>query len=147
MKTLHASCATHNGHGVLLRGPSGIGKSDLCLRLISQGFRLVADDQVELKSVGKILLGTPPIRIRGLLEVRGVGIMRIAYAVSTPICLVVDLVEPEFIERLPEESIFEFKEVSVPRIKINPFESSVIEKISLALSPANFVSHVGLKLP
>ena len=47
---IHASCAAREGHGVLLLGPSGSGKSDLLLRLLDRGFALVADDRVDLQS-------------------------------------------------------------------------------------------------
>ena len=58
---VHASCVALDGNGVLLRGPSGSGKSDLALRLIDGGAVLVADDQVALTVEGeKILASAPP---------------------------------------------------------------------------------------
>ena len=90
---------------MLLRGPSGAGKSDLALRLIDAGARLVADDQTALVRKGGILIATPPARIAGLIEARGVGIVRLARGqllARAPVALLVDLVPPERIERLPE---------------------------------------------
>src|SRR3546814_10156556 len=48
MQTVHATTVALDGTGVLLRGPAGSGKSDLALRLIDQGARLVADDRTAL---------------------------------------------------------------------------------------------------
>ena len=56
---------------VLLRGPSGSGKSDLALRLIDAGARLIADDQTELVRAGKAVIASAPARIAGLIEARG----------------------------------------------------------------------------
>jgi HPr kinase/phosphorylase len=63
------------GVGVLLRGPSGVGKSEAALELVTRGHRLVADDQVELEAAGGRLLGRAPTRIRHYLEIRGLGIL------------------------------------------------------------------------
>ena len=72
---LHASCAASQGHGVLVTGPSGTGKSDLILQLIASGFVLVADDQVILTDGH----ARAPARLAGMLEVWGVGIIRLPY--------------------------------------------------------------------
>ena len=62
--------------GVLLRGPSGIGKSECALELVSRGHRLVADDVVELERTAQgELLGRSPERIRHHMEIRGIGII------------------------------------------------------------------------
>ena len=53
MVTVHATCIAIDGHGILLRGPAGSGKSDLALRAIDRGARLVADDQVVLTRHGE----------------------------------------------------------------------------------------------
>ena len=84
---LHASCAGRDGAGVLLLGPSGAGKSELLLRLLEQGFELVADDRVIVeRGVARAVLGG-----EGLLEVRGVGLMRMPYLASVPVRLAVRL--------------------------------------------------------
>jgi HPr kinase/phosphorylase len=133
MTLLHATCAALSGRGVLLKGPSGSGKSDLCLRLIHNGWRLVADDQVCLTSSNFHLIGQPPMPLRGLIEVRGVGILNIAYAISAPICLVVKLVSIDTVERIPEDTAWCFKSHNIPMVQIDPFEISAVEKISIAL--------------
>src|SRR5712691_5925657 len=101
---IHATAVAIDGHAVLLRGPSGCGKSDLGLRLIDAGGRLVADDQSELWRRGDALFVRAPATIAGLLEVRGVGIVRLDALDEAPVALIADLVEPEKIERLPHSS-------------------------------------------
>jgi HPr kinase/phosphorylase len=63
------------GVGILLLGPSGIGKSECALELVARGHRLVADDVVRLRAVDGRLSGTAPERIRHFTEIRGVGLI------------------------------------------------------------------------
>src|SRR5205823_6262581 len=74
---VHATAIAIDGYGVLLRGQSGAGKSDLALRLIDAGASLVTDDQSVLSRRGDAIIVRAPGRISGLMEVRGIGIMRI----------------------------------------------------------------------
>lgn len=67
------------GVGVLLRGESGVGKSETALELIRAGHRLVADDVVEVSRIGDKLVGRAPERIRHYMEVRGIGIVDVRY--------------------------------------------------------------------
>lgn len=65
--------------GVLITGDSGIGKSQLALSLLDRGHQLVADDVVELRpGAGRELVGSSPRTLHGLLEIRGLGIIRVA---------------------------------------------------------------------
>lgn len=67
------------GLGVLIQGPSGIGKGELALELISRGHRLIADDAPQLNlSACLALSGTCPTVLRNLLEVRGLGVLNVA---------------------------------------------------------------------
>ena len=77
MKTvnIHASCVAIGGKGVLILGDSGAGKSDLALRLIDDGAKLVADDRTELYAARGTLCARAPKSIAGLIEVRGLGII------------------------------------------------------------------------
>ena len=84
---IHASCAARDDDGVLLLGPSGVGKSDLLLRLFEHGFSLVADDQVCIEDG----LAWAPDRLAGLMEVRGLGIMRWPFVKRTRLALAVQL--------------------------------------------------------
>ncbi len=74
--TIHGALVEVDGLGILLRGPSGIGKSECALELVSRGHRLVADDVVEIRttSEGRVI-GSAPQRIRHHMEIRGLGII------------------------------------------------------------------------
>jgi HPr kinase/phosphorylase len=76
--TLHGSLLDVHGVGTLLLGPSGIGKSECALELLSRGHRLVADDVIEVRSSREGgVVGTAPKRIRHFMEIRGVGIVSV----------------------------------------------------------------------
>lgn len=122
---------------MLLRGPSGAGKSDLALRLIETGARLVADDQTELVRKGKAVLATAPARIAGLIEARGVGIVKLGrdqLVARAPVALLVDLAPPEHIERLPEPAHERLLGIDLPVLMLAPFEISASAKLRLALA-------------
>jgi HPr kinase/phosphorylase len=72
---IHGALVDVLGIGVLLRGPSGIGKSECALELVTRGHRLVADDVVRLRNVEGRLVGRAPRRIRHFTEIRGIGIL------------------------------------------------------------------------
>lgn len=130
---LHASAVAIDDRGVLLLGPSGAGKSDLALRLIDGGAVLIADDRVDLDvRQGDVRL-SGPANLAGLLEVRGVGIVRMPFATKMSLSLVVDLVKPEVMERLPDRLTVDFMGVAVRRIALDPFQASAPAKIRLAL--------------
>ncbi len=67
------------GVGTLLRGPSGIGKSETALEMIKNGHTLVADDVVQIKKIAETLVGSAPDATRNLIEIRGIGIMDIRF--------------------------------------------------------------------
>lgn len=134
---VHATCVAVGGAGVLLRGPSGAGKSDLALRLIdgggADGPRLVADDRVDLTVQGGRIWARAPEPLKGLLEVRGVGIMPMKALDEIAIALVCDLVAPPLVERLPEVVTVPILNLDIPFIRLAPFEASAPAKIRLAL--------------
>jgi serine kinase of HPr protein (carbohydrate metabolism regulator) len=133
MILLHGTAIALNGEGILLRGPSGSGKSDLALRLVDDGAKLIADDQTELRdSGGAVRLGAPAV-IAGRMEVRGLGIVAVPHQESAPLRLVVDLRAAAGIDRLPEPAWCRFFAYDIPRIELAPFEASAPAKLRLAL--------------
>jgi serine kinase of HPr protein (carbohydrate metabolism regulator) len=131
--------------GVLIRGASGSGKSDLALRclvlgsstLIPETVQLVADDQVVLTRERAALLAKAPAQLRGKLEVRGLGILEVAAAAETEIVLIADLVRDQQIERLPDPwPTVELMGLKVPVIHLQPFEASSPAKLAAALALA-----------
>lgn len=144
--TLHGTAVAVEGRAVLIRGASGSGKSDLALRAIAMGpsgllpasAALVADDRVIVEPRNGALMISAPTVLKGLLEVRGIGIVNLDATDEARLVLVADLTEGESIERLPEEG--ETTEIlpgwPVPRVRIAPFEASAAAKLLLALSRA-----------
>ncbi len=122
---LHASCAARDGAGVLLIGPSGSGKSDLVLRLLDYGFQLVADDRVDLADQ----VARPPAALAGLLEVRGLGIVRLPYTNAVKVELVVEL---GLSDRLPEPA----RRHGLPMIRVDPARHAAPAVIAMALQCA-----------
>ena len=117
---------------VLITGPSGSGKSDLALRLLDRGFRLVSDDQTIVKLDGHRLLASPPPTIAGKLEIRGIGIVEVDNVDDVPIALMVDLSAD--IERMPEEGRTRpILGVDVPLVSLDAMTASAPSKVAVAL--------------
>jgi serine kinase of HPr protein (carbohydrate metabolism regulator) len=133
MDQFHATAVAYYGSGILIRGPSGSGKSDLALRLIDDDADLIADDRVVIKVVGKELRLSPPESISGLIEVRGIGVVKIKTVRDIPLCLVVELELSNQTKRMPEIKEETIKDISIPIISINAFESSSLAKIKIVL--------------
>lgn len=131
--SIHASCVELAGVGVLLRGPSGAGKSDLALRLIDGGARLVADDRVALEAGDGVLYARAPDALHGLIEIRGLGLRRLPALERVRLGLVVDLVAPPAVERMPEADLrCTLEGVALPLVRLCPFEPSAPAKLRLA---------------
>jgi HPr kinase/phosphorylase len=129
---VHATAIAIEGGAILLRGPSGSGKSDLGLRLIDGGARLVADDQAELRRAGDHILVSAPAVIAGLIEVRGVGILRVDALDTAPLALLVDLVPSAEVARLPDTRFEEVLGLTIPLLALAAFEVSAAAKLRLA---------------
>jgi len=104
--TIHASAVLVGARAALIRGPSGSGKSGLALALLDAArsgrlafARLVADDRAHLEARHGRLLVRPAPALAGLLEVRGLGLVRLPYEAVAAVALVVDLAADA--ERLP----------------------------------------------
>jgi HPr kinase/phosphorylase len=104
--TIHAGAVLIGARAVLIRGPAGAGKSRLALALLQAAAgllpwaRLVADDRCHIAACNGRLLVRPAQELAGLLEVRGLGIRRLAYEPVALVGLVADL-EAGATERLP----------------------------------------------
>lgn len=136
MTNIHATCVSINSAGILLLGKSGSGKSDLALRLImNKGAILVADDRTDIfPQEGKIFAGSPE-NIMGLLEVRGIGIVKMPFTQNIEVKLVVELaVNLKDVERMPELQEYEILGCSIPLIKLYPFEASAADKVVIKLN-------------
>lgn len=131
---LNATCVSIDNKGVLIAGPAGAGKSDLALRLIDAGAQLVADDQTELRIEKKQLLASAPKTIKGLFEVRHVGLIRMPFTASALVALYVELaLMHEKLERLPENDPLYLLDHPVRRLKLPAFAASTPAKIRAML--------------
>ena len=132
MGQVHATCIEIDGIGVLLRGPAGAGKSDLALRLIDTGARLVADDATIVSERGERLVASAPAAIAGRLEIVGVGVVEVPSVAEVEMRLVVDLVPQGTLERCPEPHTARFGAVAVPLVTLDPFQPSAAAKVRWA---------------
>ncbi len=123
---MHASAVLIGSRAALIRGPAGSGKSRLALALIEAAAtgrirfaRLVADDRVELTASHGRLLVSPPAALAGLIEVRGLGVRRIAFEAVAVAGLVIDLAAADG-ERIPAASarIIDVGGVALPRLPV-----------------------------
>ena len=119
--TIHASAVLFGETGILVRGPSGSGKSSLVLGLLDaepERSRLVADDRVILTPAHGRLLADAPDALAGLIEMRGVGILRRPFVAPIVLGLVVDLAPPQDCPRLPDasETSLAIAGITLPRL-------------------------------
>jgi serine kinase of HPr protein (carbohydrate metabolism regulator) len=119
--------------GVLITGGSGAGKSDLALRLIGFGWRLIADDYAWVWSSGGGLYANAPSRTAGLIEARGVGVTATPFVPSVRVVLAIHCVSEEP-ERLPDPGVHQISGVSVPSLSLNPLHASAPWKVEAALA-------------
>jgi len=127
VSTIHASAVLVGSRAVLIRGPAGSGKSRLALALIQAGSgalpltRLVGDDRVHAEAAHGRLLVRPAEALCGLIEVRGLGIRRVAFEPLATVGLIVDLAATDS-ERLPrpQTAVTELAGVALPRLAVAP---------------------------
>lgn len=132
---LHASCVVLGDKAVLISGPPGAGKSDLALRMIDKGAKLVSDDQTELLCENDVLMASPPDSIKGMIEIRHVGLVTMPFVPSARVVLYVELLAgDETLERLPELDLVFFLDHPVQRLRLPAFAASTPAKIRAALT-------------
>jgi len=135
--TLARRSASYGWRGVLLRGRSGAGKSDLALRAAAAGWRLVADDRSLVFRSGAGLFARAPKTIAGLIEARGLGVLPLPPLAFAQVILAIDCVEEaNGVERTPEWDMVEILGVCLPRIALFAREASAVAKLGLALDVA-----------
>lgn len=125
---MHGSCVSRDGSGVLVVGPPGVGKSDLVLRLLSRGFELVADDQVDIADG----IASCPPALAGLLEARGLGIVRLPFRPNARLVLIVELEGHP--DRMPMPRLH--PDLKLPVVQIDAAAPSAPERVILALDCA-----------
>lgn len=141
---VHATTVAFAGRGVMLRGPSGSGKSELALRLMEQtgtglgraNLRavLIADDQTEVSiRKSKLWVGCPKT-ISGQMEMRGLGVFNVTPGKACPLALVVDLRPAAQIERMPEpdDLLTTLLGCRVPRIFLDASQPAAASILRLA---------------
>ena len=132
-ENIHATAVVWRDRGILLRGPSGSGKSDLAIRLMADGAALVADDRTDLSVAEGCLVARPPVALAGKIEVRGIGILKTPWQPQVPVALVVNLRPRDAIPRLPDQTFERFGDLTLPSISLHAFDASAPAKIALAL--------------
>lgn len=130
---LHASCVAYSNKAILITGQSGSGKSALALQLMALGAKLIADDRTALTRVENALRAECPKTISGLIEVRGMGILRADPSEPANVALVVDL-DRKSAERLPKPQTIELLDFRLPLV-------SAIEGPHFAAALLQFLTH------
>ncbi|MEI6162187.1 MAG: hypothetical protein WCP77_20310 [Roseococcus sp.] len=130
---LHGSCAALADEGILFLAPPGGGKSDLLLRLLGQGWVLVADDQVMLEADQGLLRASPPAELAGRMEVFGLGLLADLAWQSAPLRLVARLVPQAELTRLPEPESWSALGITLPALRLHGAAPSAPDLLRRAL--------------
>jgi serine kinase of HPr protein (carbohydrate metabolism regulator) len=131
--TVIAKWGSRCWRGVLLFGGSGSGKSDLALRALEAGWRLVADDYALAWRSGDGLWARAPETIVNRIEARGLGVLPEPALCFVQAVLAVKC-ESGPIERLPDPEVVHVDEMAIPCVRLRPFEASALAKLERALS-------------
>lgn len=119
--------------GVLIQGRSGVGKSDLALRLMQNGWRLVGDDWVEVFACEGALYAAAPATIAGRMEVRGLGVVSRPFRPLTRIAVSLHLTH-EPVERMPETAQDVIDGIAIPRLVLDPRPASAPLVVAAAMN-------------
>lgn len=135
-RILHAGCVSLDGRGILIFGGAGSGKSSLALQLMAYGCQLVSDDRTAVAVRGGVVVAAAPVAIRGLIEARGVGILKAEARAATRVSLVVDLGEVEG-ARLPPMRTYTLMGVDLPllfRVESPHFPAAILQYVKAGRS-------------
>ena len=117
---------------MLIEGASGMGKSDLALRLIDRGATLVSDDYTLLQRAGRELIASAPETIARRIEVRGLGVLPMPHVDKVPVALFVRLTDAP--ERMPlADEVRRIAGLDIREVAIDPHTASAAIKVELAL--------------
>ena len=133
IKRVHSSAIVLEDNGILIIGDSGSGKSDLALRLIDSGATLISDDITICEKKKNLIYLSAPSEIKGLLEVREVGIITVPFVDGIILRMIVKL-EAGGLERIPQKNNYKIFGQKIPMLTINGKNSSSVVKVKVKLN-------------
>lgn len=128
---IHATAFIYRDQGCLVLGDAGSGKTSLAAQMLLHGAELIADDQVLLTQADGSLVAQAPATTQGVMELRGMGLIRLAYT-RAPIHCVIQL-QMDAVERLPEPETKRWLEVEVPMIRLQQGDHGAAARLALYL--------------
>lgn len=128
---LHGTAVAAAGRALLILGPAGAGKSSLALEMMALGAGLIADDVVKVMRRDGALWACQPdggaaeegAAHRGVIEARGLGLIRVGAAAPAEIALVIDVASPEA-ERIPPRRVWRCCGGAAPLLRRPPHLSA-----------------------
>jgi serine kinase of HPr protein (carbohydrate metabolism regulator) len=133
ISTLHGTSVDVKGSGILICGKPGTGKSSLALQLIDRGAVLIADDQTVLSHEEEGLILRSPASLKGIMEVRGIGLCSFPSQDQSSLRLAIELCEKEELERLPAPLFIEYHNLKIPLLKLKKHDPLGAIKVELKL--------------
>ena len=119
-KIMHATSVDIDGKGVVILGKSGTGKSNLAVKLISMGAKLISDDQTKFKLKENTIIISKPETTPNLIEVRGIGLIKVPFVVSAKLFCFVKITNLE-LKRLPDAKKKSCFGKKIKMMEFNPF--------------------------
>lgn len=133
---VHGTTVEIEGFGVILLGESGVGKSDLALRLMDHGALLVSDDQTIVSLHKGTIWASAPKTIQGQIEIRQIGVQHVPFVKQSPLFFAVQLTL-DCVDRMPERQILSYFEKELPLYHLHPHEASTPAKIRFLVEQLN----------
>ena len=132
----HASCVVVDDRAALIVGPSNSGKSALALELMARGASLVSDDQTILSREASHLIAKAPLELCGVIEARGIGLLRAQYHSAAQISLIINLgrVENERLPSLRYETILGIRLPVLCAVEVSYFPAAILQYLKEGLA-------------